>query len=205
MQAEPVTLEGRLVRLEPLSLRHHEALCAVALEPELWRWTWGAVRTPEDLRRYIDTALLEQVAGTALPFAIVHRGEARPIGSTRYGNIALAHRRLEIGWSWVGRAYQGTGVNAEAKLLLLGHAFERLECQRVEFKTDALNAQSCDALNKLGATFEGIFRKHGVADGGRVRDTAWYSITDEEWPAVRTGLERRPLRIALRQEQRPAA
>ena len=185
---QPVTLEGRLVRLEPLSLRHHEALCAAALDPVLWRWTWSVVRTPEDLRHYIDKALLEQVAGTALPFAIVHRAEGRPVGSTRYGNVALEHRRLEIGWSWLGRDFQRTGANAEAKLLLLTHAFERLGCQRVEFKTDALNVPSRGALEKLGARFEGIFRKHGVVDDGRVRDTAWYSITDDEWPAVKARL-----------------
>ena len=191
MALEPVTLEGRLVRLEPLSLRHHEALCRVGLDPALWRWTWSAVRTTEDLKRYIDTALLEQVAGTALPFAIVLREEGRPVGSTRYGNVSLPHRRLEIGWSWVGKPWQGTGVNAEAKLLLLAHAFESLGCRRVEFKTDARNAQSRAALEKLGARFEGIFRKHGVADGGRVRDTAWYSITDDEWPAVKARLAAR--------------
>jgi len=188
---EPVTLEGRLVTLEPLSLRHHEALCRVALDPGLWRWTWTGVKTPQDLRHYIDKALLEFAAGVSLPFAIVHRAEGRAVGSTRFGNVALAHRRVEIGWSWLGRDYQRTGANAEAKRLLLGHAFERLGCGRVEFKTDALNAPSRGALEKLGARFEGIFRKHGVTDEGRVRDTAWYSITDDEWPAVKARLEAR--------------
>jgi len=106
-------------------------------------------------------------------------------------DLALDHRRLEIGWSWVGRAWQGTGINAEAKLLLLAHAFERLGCQRVEFKTNALNAQSRAAMEKMGARFEGIFRKHGVMADGTVRDTAWYSIIDDEWPAVKAGLEAR--------------
>jgi N-acetyltransferase len=188
---EPVTLEGRLVTLEPLSLRHHEALCRVGLEPELWRWTWNVIRTPEDLRHYMDKAMLEYAAGVSLPFAIIHRASGAAAGSTRYGNVALEHRRLEIGWSWLGRVFQRTGANAEAKLLLLGHAFARLGCQRVEFKTDALNAPSRGALEKLGARFEGIFRKHGVAEGGRVRDTAWYSITDDEWPGVKARLEER--------------
>jgi RimJ/RimL family protein N-acetyltransferase len=177
--------------MEPLTLRHHEALCVVGLDEALWRWTWAPVRTPEEMRRYIETALGEQDRGVSLPFAIVHQAAGRPVGSTRYGNIALEHRRLEIGWSWVGREWQGTGVNAEAKLLLLAHAFERLGCQRVEFKTNALNTQSRAALTKLGATFEGIFRKHGIQADGTVRDTAWFSITDDEWPRVKAGLEGR--------------
>jgi RimJ/RimL family protein N-acetyltransferase len=178
------------VTLEPLSLRHHGALCRVGLDPALWRWTWAPVTTPEALTAYIETALAEQARGVSLPFAVVHHADG-PVGSTRYGNIALEHRRLEIGWTWVGRAYQGTGVNAEAKLLLLTHAFERLGCARVELKTNALNAQSRGAMEKMGARFEGIFRKHGIQADGTVRDTAWYSIVDDEWPAVKAGLEAR--------------
>jgi len=186
--AEPVTLEGRLVRLVPLDVAHVAPLSAVGLDPELWAWTWSSVATAEDMRRYVETALAEQAAGLSLPFAILDRAGGRVIGSTRYGNIVLAHRRLEIGWSWLGKPWQRTGANVEAKLLLLTHAFETLRCQRVEFKTDAGNEPSRRALLGIGATFEGIFRKHGVADGGRVRDTAWYSVVDDEWPEVKARL-----------------
>lgn len=188
MRAEPVTLEGRLVRLVPLDLAHVEPLSAVGLDPDLWKWTWSGVATSDDMRRYVETALAEQSAGQSLPFAIVERAGGRVVGSTRYGNIAPAHRRLEIGWSWLGKPWQRTGANVEAKLLLLTHAFESLGCQRVEFKTDAGNEPSRRALLGIGASFEGIFRKHGIADGGRVRDTAWYSVVDDEWPAVKLRL-----------------
>ena len=191
MQVAPVTLEGRLVRLEPLSLGHYEALCAVGLEPSLWKWTLTTIRTPEDLRGYLDTALAEQAAGKSLPFAIVEKESGRAIGSTRYANIEPAHRRLEIGWTWYGTAWQRTGCNTECKLLLLTHAFEVLKCQRVELKTDALNARSRTAILRIGATEEGTFRKHGIADTGRVRDTTWFSILDSEWPAVKARLEQR--------------
>ncbi len=177
-----------MVRLEPLSLDHLPALCAVGLDAEVWRWTWTPVKSADDLRRYVETALAEQAAGRSLPFAIVERAGGAPIGSTRYGNIERAHRRLEIGWSWLGRAYQRTGANTEAKLLLLTHAFEVRACQRVEFKTDARNAASRAALLRIGATEEGTFRKHGLTSEGRVRDTVWFSIVDDEWPAVKRRL-----------------
>ncbi|HWO88252.1 MAG TPA: GNAT family N-acetyltransferase, partial [Gemmatimonadales bacterium] len=185
MKVTSVTLEGRIVRLEPLRLQHVEPLSAVALDPELWRWTWDPVTSVADLRRYVETALAEEVEGRSLPFVIFDRKSGAPIGSSRYGNIAPRHRRLEIGWTWVGRAWQGKGANVEAKLLLLTHAFEVLGFQRVEFKTDRLNDRSRGALLALGAREEGVFRKHGVAAGGRIRDTVYYSIIDDEWPEVR--------------------
>jgi RimJ/RimL family protein N-acetyltransferase len=188
---EPLRLEGRLVRLEPLTLDHHQALCAVGLEPELWRWIPTTIRTAVDLRRYIDQALAEQAAGTSLPFAIIERASGRAIGSTRYMNIEPAHRRLEIGSTWLGAAWQRTGCNSECKLLLLGHAFEVLRYHRVELKTDALNARSRAAILRLGAIEEGIFRKHVVCDSGRVRDTVYFSILDDEWPAVKVRLSSR--------------
>lgn len=186
-----MTLEGRLVRLVPLVLAHAEPLSAIGLDADLWKWTWSGVATADDMRRYVETALAEQAAGLSLPLAILERAGGRVIGSTRYGNIALAHRRLEIGWSWLGKPWQRTGANVETKLLLLTHAFESLGCQRVEFKTDAANEPSRRALLGIGAQFEGIFRKHGLATDGRVRDTAWYSIVDDEWPAVKARLLKR--------------
>lgn len=187
----PVTLEGRVVRLEPLSTDHLPGLCAVGLDPELWRWTQTAVTDEEAMRGYVEGALAERAAGVALPFAVVERGSGRIIGSTRYGNIEPAHRRLEIGWTWYDRESQRTAVNTETKLLLLRHAFESLGCQRVEFKTDVLNARSRGALLRLGAVEEGIFRKHMVTASGRVRDTVYFSILADEWPAVRRRLESR--------------
>jgi RimJ/RimL family protein N-acetyltransferase len=189
MGVSPVVLEGTLVRLEPLTLAHHGALCEVGLEEELWRWTWGVISTPDDLRAYIETALAEQSAGTSLPFAVIWREDGRAAGSTRYGNIALEHRRLEIGWTWLGKEWRRTGANTEAKLLLLTHAFEVMGMRRVEFKTDALNGESRRALLRIGATYEGTFRKHGTAAGGRVRDSVYYSIVDDEWPDVKARLK----------------
>jgi len=184
-------LEGRLVRLEPLTLEHLPGLCEVGLDAELWRWTLSVVRSREDMRRYVEAALAEQAAGTALPFVIVDRTSGRVIGSTRYGNIAMRHRRLEIGWTWLTPERWGTGINVEAKLLLLAHAFDRLGAMRVEFKTDARNERSRAAIVALGARFEGIFRKHMRMPDGRIRDSAWYAIVDDEWPAVRSRLEAR--------------
>jgi RimJ/RimL family protein N-acetyltransferase len=188
---EPVTLTGRIVRLEPLALDHLDALAEVGLDPTLWRWIGFPVRTREDLRAYIEDALRDREAGRAMPFATVERASGRPIGSTRYGNVDLFNRRVEIGWTWVAPAWQRTGVNTEAKLLMLEHAFERLGCNRVEFKTDSLNSQSRNALLGIGAVEEGIFRNHMVTESGRLRHSVYFSVIREEWPAVRERLEQR--------------
>jgi RimJ/RimL family protein N-acetyltransferase len=187
---EPVTLEGRLVRLEPLSLDHVDGLAEVALDPAIWRWTIARPTTVADLRSWATTALANRDAGTELPFATIDQATGRPIGSSRFMSIALEHRRVEIGWTWVAPAWQRTGANREAKLLMLGHAFDTLGCRRVEFKTDSLNEPSRRALLGIGARFEGIFRNHMVMPDGRMRHSAYYSVIDEEWPAVRSRLER---------------
>jgi N-acetyltransferase len=191
MNPEPVTLNGRVVRLEPLTLEHVEPLAAVGLDPELWRWIPNQVTTVAEMRAYVETALDEQRRGVSLPFAIVDQASGRPIGSTRYGNIERAHRRLEIGWTWYATAYQRTAANTEAKLLLLGHAFDALGAHRVELKTDALNEKSRNAILRIGATQEGIFRRHIITASGRVRDTVYFSILDSEWPAVKARLNAR--------------
>ncbi len=188
LRVEPVTLDGDHVRLVPLELDHLDALWEVAREESLWRWIPYPVRTRDDLRDYIQTALDGRAAGTSLPFATIERSSGRPIGSSRFGNIAPADYRAEIGWTWVGVAWQRTAVNSEAKLLMLDHAFTTWQCHRVEFKTDSLNEQSRAGLMGIGATFEGIFRNHMVTDTGRLRHSAWYSITDDEWPEVRRRL-----------------
>ena len=191
MNVAPVTLEGTQVRLEPLTTAHHAAFCAIGLDPELWRLSPAAVRTEAEMAAYINVALAEQAAGRALPFAIVERASGAVVGSTRYGAIERHHRRLEIGWTWLGRAWQRTAINTEAKLLLLQHAFETLGCLRVELKTDALNQRSRAAILRLGAREEGVFRKHMITASGRSRDTVYYAIIDDDWPAVKANLAQR--------------
>ena len=189
MWLQPLTLQGRRVRLEPLSLAHHEALCAAGLHPALWQWTTSVVRDPDDMRDYIQTALREQAEGTALPFATVDAASRKVIGSTRFANADFAHRRIEIGWTWITPAFQRTPANTEAKYLMLRHAFEVLGCHRVELKTDALNERSRKAMLRIGAREEGTLRHHMVTQGGRLRDTVYFSIILEEWPEVRQRLE----------------
>jgi N-acetyltransferase len=188
MKVEPVTLAGRVVRLEPMALAHVDALARIGLEPELWRWTPTAVTSFEDMRTYVSTALGEQQRGQALPFVVLDRTSGLVIGSTRYANISPPNRRLEIGWTWLEPLHQRTAANTEAKLLLLTHAFETLGTIRVEFKTDVLNQKSRQALLRIGAVEEGTFRKHIITDSGRVRDTVYFSILDTEWPGIRARL-----------------
>jgi len=176
------------VRLEPMSLDHLDGLLDVALDPAIWRWTIARPADREGLENWMAAALASRYAGSEHPWVTVDRATGRPIGSSRYLNIVLEHRRLEIGWTWVAPAWQRRGANREAKLLMLEHAFERLNCMRVEFKTDANNEKSRAALLGIGATFEGVFRRHMVMPEGRFRDSAYYSIIDEEWPAVRAAL-----------------
>ena len=187
---EPVALEGRRVHLEPLALEHVPRLAEVALDPAIWQWTIARPTSEADLRAWAETALAARAAGTEFPFATIEASTGRPIGSSRFMNIVPEHRRLEIGWTWVAPAWQRTGANREAKLLMLGHAFDTLGCRRVEFKTDSLNEPSRTALLGIGARFEGIFRNHMVMPDGRMRHSAYYSVIDDEWPAVRAGLER---------------
>ncbi len=190
MRVAPVTLEGAVVRLEPLRAEHAGPLAAVGLDPELWRWIPNRVTTAGEMRAYVEAALDEQRRGVSLPFAIVDASTGTVIGCTRYGNIEPAHRRLEIGWTWLASAWQRTGANTEAKLLLLTHAFEALGAVRVELKTDALNARSRAAIARIGATQEGVFRRHmQIPWANRVRDTVYFSIVDSEWPAVKARLE----------------
>ena len=186
----PVTLDGRIVRLEPLELAHVPALAEVGLDAPIWQWTLARPRSEADLRDWAQAAIRNRDAGTELPFVTLEASTGRPIGSSRYLNIVLEHRRLEIGWTWLAPPWQRSGANREAKLLMLRHAFETLGCRRVEFKTDSLNEPSRRALLGIGATFEGIFRNHMVMPDGRMRHSAYYSVIDDEWPAVKASLER---------------
>lgn len=191
MIIEPVQLEGDHVRLEPLGMRHHADLCGVGLDRELWRWNPKPVGSSEEMKEYIGTALRWQAEGTALPFATISKVAGRAVGSTRFANIDRVNRRVEIGWTWLGRQWQRTALNTEAKFLMLRHAFEVLGCIRVELKTDALNERSRAAMMRLGAKEEGILRKHMTTSTGRFRDTVYYSILDTEWPAVKASLEQK--------------
>jgi RimJ/RimL family protein N-acetyltransferase len=185
----PVVLEGPRVRLEPLVPGHLEHLLLVAFDQALWQWT---IMRPQDevgLRRWFETALANAETGVERPFATVDRATGRVIGSSRFLSIVPEHRRLEIGWTWVATAFQRTGANREAKLLQLTHAFETLGANRVEFKTHSRNERSRAALAGIGATFEGILRSHMVMPDGSLRDSAYFSVIAEEWPAVKAGLE----------------
>ena len=191
---EPIVLEGDFVRLEPMTLGHHSGLSEVGLDPDIWRYTLVLVRTPDEMRGYMESALKLQREGTTLPFVTIERSSGRIVGSTRFGNYDPANRRIEIGWTWVAPPWQRTAINTEAKFLMLSHAFEKLGCVRVELKTDVLNTPSRKAMLRIGATEEGVLRKHSLVWDGRYRDSIYYSVLDEEWAGVKQQLERMLIR-----------
>lgn len=187
---KPAVLEGRRVRLEPLDLAvHWEGLLALGLEPDLWRWTLAIIDSPEELRAYLETALRERDEGRSVPFATRDLASGRVAGCTRFGSIERAHRRVEIGWTWVGRDFRRSHVNTEAKYLMFRHAFETWGAVRVELKTNVLNERSRNAMKRIGCVEEGVLRKHAVSRNGTWRDTIYYSVLDTEWPAVKARLE----------------
>jgi len=189
MDLTPLTLDGDRVRLEPMSLDHLDELSAAGAFDELWKWTRARATTRESMREYMEAAMAEAAQGVAMPFVTVDKASSRIIGSTRFGNIDPFNRRVEIGWTWITPEFQRSYVNSEAKYLMLRQAFEVWDCVRVELKTDVLNSRSRAAMVRLGATEEGIFRKHMLAYGGRFRDSVYFSILDTEWPAVKQKLE----------------
>jgi RimJ/RimL family protein N-acetyltransferase len=183
------TLDGHFVRLEPLEERHRELVRPAAQHPEIFTVTtsaYGALYDP-----YIDNALKRSDGVHDIAFAVLLKAESRYVGMTRYLNIEAAHKKLEIGSTWYEPSVWAGAVNPECKLLLMQHAFEALKFNRVEYKTDARNARSRAAIAKLGATQEGIHRKHMIMADGHVRDSVFFSIIDTEWPAVKAGLEKR--------------
>ena len=195
-------LEGELVRLEPLARRHEGGLFEAAEDARIWRWMpYDPSESQETFHAWLEDALAASEAGTEGAFATVDACTGEPVGSTRYLALRPKDRALEIGWTWLAPAYWQTGANVEAKLLMLEHAFTNLGCLRVEFKTDASNERSRAALAALPAQFEGVFRKHMLVRGGERRDSAYYSIIDDEWPEVREELGRRLDRI--RKTRRP--
>jgi RimJ/RimL family protein N-acetyltransferase len=186
------TLEGELVRLEPMAPEHEDGLWDASRDERTW--TWLSIPQPgtrEELHAYAEAALANAAAGIELPLVTVSRETGRVVGSTRFLALRPEHRSIEIGWTWLKPEVWGTGVNVEAKLLMLEHAFDQLGCLRVELKTDAQNERSRAAMAALPAQFEGIHRKHMLVREGVRRDSAWYSVLDDEWPAVRANLLRR--------------
>jgi RimJ/RimL family protein N-acetyltransferase len=190
VKIEPITLTGRAVRLEPLSESHHEGLCEIGLDEDLWKVIPFRVTTPAQMAEYIGNARAAEQGETVLAFATIEIASGKPVGSTRFLNIDASNRRAEIGSTFVGKAWQRTAVNTEAKYLMLRHAFETWCCLRVELKTDALNQRSRAAILRIGAKEEGTLRRHIITWSGRVRDTVYFSILDSEWPRVRANLER---------------
>lgn len=185
MNVEPVVLDGEHVRLEPLDVDEHLAdLQCAGAHPELFRWFSRDISSPDAMREFVESAIADP---SALPFATVLQETGAAIGSTRFGNIAPAHRRVEIGWTWLAPAHHRTAANTEAKYLQLTHAFEAWDCVRVELKTDTRNERSIAAIERLGAVEEGTLRKHKQTHQGP-RDTVYFSIVDGEWPAVKADL-----------------
>ena len=192
---EPILLEGRHVRLEPMARERADAIAAVlaraAADGNMWESKVTYIPTPEKAAAYVETALVELDAGLSLPFSTVDRASGRTIGSTRYMNIEAPHRRLEIGTTWIGKSFQRTAINTEAKYLMLKHAFETLRCIAVDLRTHEKNLQSRAAIERLGAKLDGLLRNHRILPDGSLRNTATYSIIDAEWPDVKARLEAR--------------
>lgn len=191
MNVEPVILEGTFVRLEPMSFEHIDRLWEAGSDESLWRLNPMTVSSITDMKRYVEIAIADQKRGVALPFVTIERSSGQIIGSTRFGNIDVHNLRAEIGWTWINPQWQRTAVNTEAKLLMLTHAFEVWKCIRVELKTDILNDRSQNAILRLGAKAEGVFRNHVICDTGRFRDSIFFSIINEEWESVKVNLTSR--------------
>ncbi len=185
----PVTLEGRHVRLEPLTHAHADGLAEAAADGELWKLWYTSVPTPDAVGAYVDAALAMQAAGTALPFAVRAKVTDAIVGSTRLFNGDAANRHVEIGYTWYAARTQHTAVNTECKRLLLQHAFDTLGCIRVQFCTHRFNHRSRTAIVRLGATQEGVLRNDRIGTDGTYRDTVMFSIIESEWPAVRRHLD----------------
>jgi RimJ/RimL family protein N-acetyltransferase len=187
----PITLEGTTVKLEPIRHDHADLFWNIAKDDldSIFRWIPYAMKTRADFQKVVDKAFDEQARGESVVFATTERATGKTIGSTRFMNIDRVNRRVEIGSTWIAPAWQRTAINTEAKYLMLRHAFEVWNCMRVELKTDALNQKSRNAILRIGAKEEGTLRRHLVTATGRVRDTVYFSILDDEWPAVKTALE----------------
>ena len=185
---QDIILEDDLVRIEPLEEKHFEWLMPVAMQESLWLFTVAKINSAETFRKYFDTALEEKRNKKSYPFAYYNKQTQQYVGSTRYGNIEFAHKKLEIGWTWIHPSMQGTGFNKHCKFLLLSFGFETLGMNRIELKTSLLNLKSQKAMLKIGATKEGIFRKNIINDDGTLRDTVYFSFINDEWLTVKRNI-----------------
>jgi len=188
MDVKPVTLDGDRVRMEPMTPEHLDALADAGGFEELWKFTAVNAAKRDDMKIYMDAAFADAAKGVALPFVTIDKPSGRVIGSSRFGNIDPPNRKVEIGWTWVTPAFQRTHVNSEAKLLMMTHAFEVWNCVRVELKTDVLNMKSRNAMLRLGCVEEGVLRRNQLTQGGRFRDSIYFSVLDTEWPFVKERL-----------------
>lgn len=191
MRIEATSLMGKHVTLEPLTVAHVDALSAVGLEPSIWQFMIDRVSDRAGILRFVESAVADKEKGIALPFVTKLADSDKIVGSTRFGNVDSVNRKVEIGWTWIAPPWQRTPVNTEAKLLMLTHAFEVWRCIRVEFKTDATNLRSRNAILRLGAAEEGTLRQHMITDTGRFRDSVYFSILDTEWERVKLRLTER--------------
>lgn len=185
MLSTPIILQNKKARLIPLQKEHFNELRSIAFDESLWKYTITNIYNEDDLRNYIDMAIEEREKFQSYPFAIYDVASGKIAGSTRFGNISLINRRVEIGWTWYTPVFQRTGLNRACKFELLQFAFEQLDCIRVELKTGSLNQQSQTAIAKIGATKEGVLRKHMIQDDGSFRDTVYFSILQGEWPSIK--------------------
>jgi RimJ/RimL family protein N-acetyltransferase len=188
---EDLRLESDAVLLRPLSNQDWDALRAIAFDQEIWQHFVFTIASDDALRVFLDDAVRDTHAGTRVVFGIVDKASGQLAGSMAFGNLAEKEKRLELGWSWLGRDFRGTRINTWAKYLMLAHAFERLACERVEFKTDVLNLRARAGLKKIGATEEGVLRSFNYMPGGRRRDAVYYSVLRAEWPTVKEALAAR--------------
>ncbi len=185
---QDIVLENDRVTLRPLHEDDFETLNFIAYHPAIWEMGMNRLKEPAQLKEYIQLALSERNNKLSYPFLIFDKQVNRVAGTTRFGNISFVNKRSEIGWTWIHPDFQGTGLNKACKFLLLQFAFEILQFNRIEIKTDAINHQSRKAILKIGANEEGIFRKHQITAEGRIRDTVYYSILHDEWPAIKSGI-----------------
>ena len=189
MNPQPIILQGQHVRLEPLRSDHAAALSEAVQDGELWRLWYTAIPTPAAMASEVQRRLDLQASGSMLPFAVIHLADERMAGMTTYMHIDSANRRLEIGSTWYRQSLQRTALNTECKRMLLGYAFEQLDCIAVEFRTHWHNSASRRGIERLGAKLDGVLRSHQIAANGSLRDTCVYSILAGEWPAVRANLD----------------
>ena len=189
LEIQPVTLTGRVVRLEVLSRSHVPDLAQAGQDENIWKhMVYGTIRTQSEMLNLVDELVERQGKGTDLPFAVIYLPTNQAIGMTRYLDIRPQDQALEIGGTWYAPSYQRTAVNTESKLLLLTHAFEVIGCIRVQFKTDLRNERSQRALERIGAVKEGVLRNHMVLPNGYIRDSVYFSIIASEWPQVKVNL-----------------